>query len=230
MLLIMNDADDKKVVPAEKVCDDPEFAALYATGSLGDLEQDDERRNWRISIMHDFICDGKEKEVKSILDVGCAVGNLAENLVKWGVNAEYVGCDYSKSMLNIAKAKGIRNLVRVFLPDISFKDKSFDIVACFSILFLVGDQKKAIQELYRVARRSALFDVFVKQGATEKTTYVAYNGKSAEVDIIGTDDLLSYIGGNRGISLPVNIYKPKGAGFPEIDYPLFNMFFKADPA
>ncbi|MCE5221832.1 MAG: class I SAM-dependent methyltransferase [Clostridium sp.] len=93
------------------------------------------------------------KETDKVLEVGCGAGGLAK-YIKCG---QYVGVDYSSSLvkkhiqiLNNSVLQGEAN-------DLIFKDKTFDKVICFGVFLYFPNKeyaKQAIAELKRVAKEA----------------------------------------------------------------------------
>jgi len=87
----------------------------------------------------------------AILDVPCGTGRIIEVLARRGSS---VGCDASRAMLAIARARSPAPLVLARLPDLPFRDGAFEAVACIRFLMHVrgGDRIRALRELARVSR------------------------------------------------------------------------------
>lgn len=96
---------------------------------------------------------------KTILDVGCGYGVLADFLLKAGKLREYVGLDISSERLKVARARlnglpaGLILGVSEFLP---FRESSFDVVVCCGVLQHVVDQRKAVNEMSKTTKFGGL--------------------------------------------------------------------------
>ena len=92
------------------------------------------------------------KKTDYILDLGCATGILEQHLIKDGYK-NIVGVDISKEMISIARKK-IDN-VNFYVADgeeLPFKDASFDVVICSSVLHHFPDLSSVLPEIKRVMK------------------------------------------------------------------------------
>jgi len=111
-----------------------EFKPLHAINPL--------RLGWILE--HVGTLDGK-----SVLDVGCGGGILAESLAKSGGNV--TGIDLAHKSLQVAKLHGLESGVKVNYEAISAEDiaarqpASFDVVTCMEMLEHVPDPASIVQ-------------------------------------------------------------------------------------
>lgn len=101
-----------------------------------------------------YVDELKERNVKSILDLGCGRGLLMESLISEGIEAE--GIDLSSLMVEDAKAKGLK----VEHKDISQVDKKYDaIVAVFDVLNFIEPEEleKFFSDVANSLNDNALF-------------------------------------------------------------------------
>jgi ubiquinone/menaquinone biosynthesis C-methylase UbiE len=113
---------------------------------------------------------GLKKEDK-VLEVGCGAGAVAAHLGE----CDYVGVDYAKALVQ----KHIQILNHQVLcceaNNLIFKDKSFDIVFCFSVFQYFPSQEYAqqvMEEMKRVARKVVLIsDLAIKSHRKEHAVY-----------------------------------------------------------
>lgn len=84
-----------------------------------------------------------------ILDNGCGVGTL----VRFLPTTSIIGLDISKGMLNKAK-KRMNILVRGDSQRLPFKDESFNVIVCRSLLHHLPDTKEGISEMHRVLKKN----------------------------------------------------------------------------
>ncbi|MBN1418409.1 MAG: class I SAM-dependent methyltransferase [Planctomycetes bacterium] len=94
----------------------------------------------------------------AILDVPCGTGRILDVLVRRG---SAIGCDASPAMLAIAGARSAAALVRARLPDLPFRDRTFDAALCIRFLMHVRgpDRIRALSELARVSRGLVIADL-----------------------------------------------------------------------
>lgn len=108
---------------------------------------------------------------QSILDIGCAQGNLFSILKKKHKKLEYIGIDTNLEMIKLAKKK---------FPDGKFYNyknlkysnyfkKKFDIVIIFGTLHVNSNWKKMLLEAYKVSSKYVLFDLRLKISNKQKT-------------------------------------------------------------
>lgn len=94
---------------------------------------------------------------KVVLDCGCGTGTLLTRLS--GQDGFFVGVDYSKAMLKLArKTAGSAADVDLICADadnLPFKSAAFDRVVCFTMLGNMPEIGRTLREFGRVARDSA---------------------------------------------------------------------------
>lgn len=93
------------------------------------------------------------KETDRILEVACGAGGLAQ-YIKCG---EYVGIDYSTSLVKKHIQLLNNSVLHGEANDLIFKDKTFDKVFCFGAFHYFPNEeyaKQAIAELKRVAKEA----------------------------------------------------------------------------
>jgi ubiquinone/menaquinone biosynthesis C-methylase UbiE len=84
-----------------------------------------------------------------ILDNGCGIGNLVELLPK----NDIIGLDISKGMLTKAKER-MNTLVNGDSQRLPFKDETFDVIVCRSLLHHLPNPKEGVSEMYRALKKS----------------------------------------------------------------------------
>lgn len=91
----------------------------------------------------------------SVLDAGCGSGYFTRRFAAAG--AEVIGLDIDAAMLAYARARDPHSCyVQGDLHALPFADASFDIAAAVTSLCFVADERRALGELIRVARRAVL--------------------------------------------------------------------------
>ncbi len=110
----------------------------------------------------------RERSMASFLDVGCGNGDFGVHLRgRLGLPAVH-GIDVSPSMVaagRVLHGVGNRAALSFSVGDVTtglaFRDRAFDTVCCLNVFhhFLPDDQKAAIGQLCRVARRFVVLEV-----------------------------------------------------------------------
>lgn len=87
---------------------------------------------------------------KSLLDVGCGVGNL----VRYAMARRKVtiGIDLSDKSVEVARKSGL-NVMVGDMASLPFEDSSFDLVTCLGALEHTVEPRVALGEMFRVARK-----------------------------------------------------------------------------
>jgi len=87
----------------------------------------------------------------AILDAGCGTGGNFSMLSRLG---SVTGIDQSEKALEYASRKGYDRLLKAGVEKIPFPDESFDLVACFEVLYHseVGEDSQALKEFFRVLK------------------------------------------------------------------------------
>ena len=107
---------------------------------------------------HQVISDSE-----SVLEVGCGTQGIVRSAMTFGHGwRPYMGVDSSEAM--IAEIKRIDHyrpeLYRVAdATDLPFEMNSFDSTIAFGVIHQIPEWRRAILEMYRVARKYCLFDV-----------------------------------------------------------------------
>jgi ubiquinone/menaquinone biosynthesis C-methylase UbiE len=92
-----------------------------------------------------------------ILDAGCGTGVFTRDIISSG--SKVIGLDVSLPMLRRAREKSgsIRFLpIRGDISSLPFREESFDKVVSITVLEFIAEAKKAMAELFRVARRGGV--------------------------------------------------------------------------
>jgi ubiquinone/menaquinone biosynthesis C-methylase UbiE len=85
-----------------------------------------------------------------VLEVGCGWGELARRIAD-EVGAEVTATDLSPHMVELARAAGIAATVED-VQQLSYADRTFDVVVAAWMLYHVPDRDRAISEIVRVLR------------------------------------------------------------------------------
>ncbi|SNY92550.1 Methyltransferase domain-containing protein [Cohaesibacter sp. ES.047] len=107
-----------------------------------------------------------------ILDAGCGTGLVGQELAKSGFKT-IDGADYSQSMLDEAKNKGVYSdlyQIDLNLP-LSVKDGTYDIVTCAGTFTASHIHPEAIKELVRITRKGGIVCVTVRDSYWNETNF-----------------------------------------------------------
>lgn len=99
-----------------------------------------------------------------IVDVGCGTGNLTLALLRMlGANGRVVAIDISPQMIERAKGKVSDPRVRFLVQsaeDLALDSNQVDRVICFSVWPHFDDEKKAIQQFWRILKPHGMLHVW----------------------------------------------------------------------
>ena len=99
-------------------------------------------------------------QVRSVLDVGCAVGGFADVFKELDPKIAYTGIDTSVGMIEEAQRRRPGADFRLSAGGrLPFDDDSFDLVLCTGVLNHNPDYLDMIADLFRVARRFSVIDL-----------------------------------------------------------------------
>lgn len=91
-----------------------------------------------------------------VLDLGCGTGALLERIARHTTDAELVGVDLSRGMVEHARHKlktvSEFRIEQVDAHDLPFDDGSFDAVVCASTFHYFTDPSAVLEEVHRVLR------------------------------------------------------------------------------
>ena len=90
-------------------------------------------------------------EPRSVLEVGCGEGELAERLQR-ALGVAVVAVDQSERMVELARARGVDARLGD-VQELPFDDGSFDVAVAAWMLYHAPDLDRAVGELARVLRR-----------------------------------------------------------------------------
>jgi demethylmenaquinone methyltransferase / 2-methoxy-6-polyprenyl-1,4-benzoquinol methylase len=86
----------------------------------------------------------------AIVDLATGTGDLALTLEKAVPHSEIIGADFSKEMLAVAKAKGVRRTIVADALALPFAERSFDCVTIAFGLRNIKDWSVALREMNRI--------------------------------------------------------------------------------
>jgi ubiquinone/menaquinone biosynthesis C-methylase UbiE len=115
---------------------------------------------WRKEKIIEFLDDfSGEKSIK-VLDVGCGIGSIFEDVLKRGHDA--IGMDISMDMTKTAcqmvadQCEGDTRVVLGDTYDLPFPDEYFDMVLCVGVLQYLKEESQAISEISRVVKHGGM--------------------------------------------------------------------------
>lgn len=101
----------------------------------------------------------REREMITILDVGCGTARILIGIVKKAPQCKFYGVDISANMLKVAaqniEREGLGNKIELLHLDarsLPFKEKYFDIVMCSDMLHHLLDPIPLLKEMKRVVK------------------------------------------------------------------------------
>ena len=116
--------------------------------------------NWYKKMLHSWTESQNLKPNTKVLEIGSATGELTHYLAQ--NNYLPLGVDRSKSMISIAKAKYQALEFQVAnVYDLPFKESSFDAVIASSLINVLDDKTKALNEMIRVCSKGGIVTFLV---------------------------------------------------------------------
>lgn len=98
---------------------------------------------------------GSAKKEWSALDAGCGTGYVLRWLRDLGVGGPVLGFDLSAHALSFCRSRGERGLCLASATDLPYRDRQFNLIACFDVLQHLprpdGDVR-ALREFHRVLK------------------------------------------------------------------------------
>jgi len=135
----------------------------------------------------------------TILDVGCALGDLGRAVTRAGRGLRVVGMDFVPSVAKLASALDpAPSFLAAALPELPFRDSRFDLILAAEVLYYLRgtDRTRCLDEIARVLRPSGwlLFSSPVDSGVSYFTVEgaVAYLSRRFVVRVIANDNNRAY--------------------------------------
>jgi len=99
-------------------------------------------------------------KIDSVADIGCGEGFGLKNLADNKIGNNYIGLDFSKKALKLAKKINPEfGYIHGSIYKTPFKNNEFDLVICSEVLEHLDDPEAAIIELKRISKRYVLISV-----------------------------------------------------------------------
>lgn len=128
------------------------------------------------------LLDNVDLRGKSLLDVGCGLGDLVPVLEASGVKVDYTGVDILEKMVQAARQHhpGARFLCADLFHDEVFPPESFDVVFCSGAFNLnLGNnaefRRQALPRLLRLARQALVFNLLHERSPYRDDDYAYSN-------------------------------------------------------
>jgi SAM-dependent methyltransferase len=119
---------------------------------------------------------------KSLLDVGCGLGDLLTYLDSLGLRVRYTGVDLLEKMVQAARSNhpGIDFVQGDIFQANPFEPESFDVVFCSGAFNLnLGNNEqflpRAVATMLELARQYAVFNLLHSRAASQEQTYFYYH-------------------------------------------------------
>lgn len=109
---------------------------------------------------------------KTLLDVGCALGELVWFTSRLGIKSK--GVDISSEAISQLNSSLKPSCKVGSILNLPFPDKRFDVISCLALLEHIPAKKakKALKELLRVSRKYVLLQICVKDNPLEGNHYL----------------------------------------------------------
>ena len=130
----------------------------------------------------DMLTDNIPLEGRSLLDIGCGMGNLLEYIEGKNINVKYTGVDILDSMIEHARCKELKGdfqCADVFEGS-PFPGNSFDVVYTSGIFNLnLGNNsdflENALEKMLKLAREAVVFNLLHKDSPGREDKYFYYD-------------------------------------------------------
>ena len=146
--------------------------------------------------LHDEIEENlKNKNIHSILDLGCGTGALLKEIKELNIAEQLFGIDISPNMLEIAKNK-LGNDATLILGDserLPFEDSSFDAIVCNDSFHHYPQPDIVEKEVSRCLKQNGVFiigDCWQPIGARQIMNYYMKHSNSGDVKIYSKKEML----------------------------------------
>lgn len=137
----------------------------------------------------------KNKNIHSILDLGCGTGALLKEIKELNIAEQLFGIDISPNMLEIAKNK-LGNDATLNLGDserLPFEDSSFDAIVCNDSFHHYPQPDIVEKEVSRCLKQNGVFiigDCWQPIGARQIMNYYMKHSNSGDVKIYSKKEML----------------------------------------
>lgn len=95
-----------------------------------------------------------KKKNLTILDAGCGTGAMVSALNKYG---QVYGIDNSSLAVSFCRKRNLKNISKASVEKIPFKDRRFDLVTSFDVLYINGlNYEQALKEFSRILKKNGI--------------------------------------------------------------------------
>lgn len=114
-----------------------------------------------------------DRQIFSVIDIGCGMGNFTLELVYRNQFKKIVGIDFLKETLDIAREDKqdfvCVDFIQANLLNLPFKNRNFDLTVCLNVLHHVHQQdfSLAIDELTRITNKYLMIEIRNKNNFLE---------------------------------------------------------------
>jgi ubiquinone/menaquinone biosynthesis C-methylase UbiE len=116
--------------------------------------------DWYQNTLRQWVDDQAFSTDSKVLEAGCAAGSITAYIANSGCIP--TGVDFSSDMIELAKNKNSNiNFLVADVLDLPFEKNSFDAVIAASLINIVTDKNKAINELSRTCRKGGSISILV---------------------------------------------------------------------
>lgn len=145
----------------KKISPDQLQMLLRPNGLWGEGQEIENKGRQKIREIIQELIKRKKGKV-SVLDIGCGTGMDYESFKKYKLKVDYTGLDAVPAILNNAQRRYRKgNFLLGEIENLPFPNNSYDIVFTRHVLEHLPGYKKAISELFRVARHIIIIDFFI---------------------------------------------------------------------
>jgi len=109
----------------------------------------------RLKVVFNELLEGHSLKGAKVLEIGCGLGYFSERAYKLG--AKVTGVDVGKNLLKISKKRVPKGIfILGSASQLPFSKESFDFVLCTEVIEHVENQRKAIEEMFRVIKKGGM--------------------------------------------------------------------------
>jgi len=119
----------------------------------------------------------KNKDYKTLLDVGCGDATIYEGLKHNNINIDYTGADSCEYFVDLGRKKNL-NILKTDIRKINTADSSYDIVFARHIVEHQPDFETLFTEMIRIAKKECIHIFFIKPDMSDKNV-INYDNNTA---------------------------------------------------